>query len=283
VDAEAAALRLVRATELRVELPRRAGKAGGPAVIRGYDGRDAGGRAVHAVRVATARAVVMALGPLDTHDLDRRAPTELVPALLAEGGVAAFRSGTDLNGDGSVDVVTRNEAGVLSIWRIDELGSAAYPIAMEAPPARGIDVDGDARVDLVGELPVDRDDPIAPRLGDVATFDAGRYSNATPAARAWHARMARKLQPAPAPVPAPVPAPPASGSPATSPSASPAPPPPIPDDVRLRTAIERAWHAILAGHPPEDALRALGREPVPRSLRPAFDRHLRVIASLAPR
>src|SRR6185369_4447109 len=114
IDREAAALGLARGAEIRAELPRK----GGAAVIRGYDGVDAAGRAVHAVRVATPLGVVMAVGPLDIGDADRRAATELVPALVvgAEGG--AFRSGTDLNGDGMIDVVLKSESGALAIWHM---------------------------------------------------------------------------------------------------------------------------------------------------------------------
>jgi hypothetical protein len=250
VDREAAALRLSLGAEIRAELPR----GRGPAVIRGYDGHDAAGRPVHAVRVATSLGVVMALGPLDAGDLDRTAPTELVPAL--EG--VRFRSGTDLNGDGLVDVVVKNDAGTLSIWHVDAFGSAAYAIAMAAPPSRGIEIDGDPRLALAGALPVPPGDPIAPELGDVATFAAGGYTDATPAARAWHAR----LVPAPSPL-----------------LVVPLGPPR--DDVRLRAAVERAWHAVLAGQGAEIVLRALGREPVPAPLRAAFDRHARAVADAA--
>lgn len=246
VDTEAAALGLARATELRVELPRKAG----PAVIRGYDGRDAANRPVHAVRVATALGVVMAVGPLDAGDVDRRQATELVPA-LHKGG--AYRSGTELAGDGRLVVVLRNEAGTLAMWHVDALGSGAYAIEMETPPVRGIDVDGDGHVDLAGELPIPPDDPIAPRLTDVATFDGGRYSNASPAARAWHTELA--------------------AAPAIK----------APEEARLRAAIERAWHAVLGGAPAESALRELRRETVAQALRASFERHARSIAEMAAR
>lgn len=245
VDAEAASLGLSRAAEIRVELPSKAG----PAMIRGYDGHDAAGRPVHAVRVATPLGVVMALGPLDTGDLDRRQATELVSALHEAG---AYRSGTDLTGDGRLAVVLRNEAGALAIWHFDALGSSAYDVVMEAPPLRGLDVDGDGRVDLAGELPIAPDDPIAPRLADVATFDGARYSNASPAARAWHAGRA--------------------GAPILAKA---------PDEARLRVAVERAWHGILAGQPAEVVLQVLRRESVPPALRASYDRHMRVIAALA--
>jgi hypothetical protein len=257
VDTETAALRLHKTDELRVALPARASGAGREAVIRGYEGRDGAGRVVHAVRVATPRGIVLAAGPLDAGDLDRSQATELVPALaLADDGAGtAFRSGTDLNGDGSPDVVLRNDAGAISIWHIGELGSGAYPIRMAVPPLRGTDA-GDGRVGLWGRLPEPPGDPIAPRLTDVATFEAGAYANTTAAAQAFHAREAAR--------------------PAVK----------TPDAVRLRAAIERAWHTLLAGlagPPGEGALRELEREPVPGALRASFDAHVRVLGALGRR
>jgi hypothetical protein len=255
IDAETGALGLARSFELRVTLPRK----GGPAVIRGYEGQDVTGRTVHAVRVATPLGVVMAVGPLDAQELDRREATQIVPALVGGGPkgdeVGAFRSGTDLDGDGRLDVVLRNDAGQLAVWHFDALGSGATPIAMAAPPTRGVDVDGDGRVDLEGELPVAADDAIAPRFADVATFAEGRYSDTSPAARAWHVRRART---------------------ATAPAGA-------RDAARLRAALERAWHVSLAGEESvEKVLDALRKETVPPSLRATFDRYLRVIARLPP-
>jgi len=249
VDAETAALGLARSFELRVALPRQ----GGPAVIRGYDGRDPAGRAIHAVRVAAPLGVVMAVGPLDPGELDRTTPTELVPALIGDAERGAYRTGTDLNGDGRLDVALRSDAGVLAIWHFDALGSGAYEIAMAAPPTRGVDIDEDGRVDLEGDVPIAAGDPIAPRFRDVATFAGGRYSNATPAARAWHERRLAGVVV------------PAQGS----------------ADARLRAALERAWHTVLAGREPaENVLRDLRREAVPAARSAAFDRHLRTIAAL---
>ncbi len=244
--------------EIRAELPPRG--SGQTAVLRGYQGVDAAGRRVHAVRVATPRGVVLAVGPLDASDLDRRKATELVPALVvgAAGEGGAFRSGTDLNGDGTVDVVLRNDAGALSIWHIGELGSGLYAVRMATPPLRGIDVEastgeGSGRIDLWGQLPTDPADPIAPRLADVATFGGGAYSDDTAAARAWHGRESARIVTA-------------TG-----------------DASRLRAALERAWHAVLGGQAPEPVLQALRKETVPLSLRAAFDAHARTIAALAAR
>jgi hypothetical protein len=258
VDAETASLGLglVKTAEIRTELPKGSRRA---AVLRGYEGRDAAGRVVHAVRVATPRGVVLAVGPLDVGDLDRRRATELVPSLPTlstnEGGAAlAFLSGTDLNGDGSPDVVLRNDVGELAVWHLGELGSGPYAVSMVTPVLSGIDADGDGKIDLWGEIPVAPGDPPAPRLTDVATFADGAYSDVTPAARAWHAREA--AQPVPTQVG---------------------------DAVRLRAAIERAWHAILAGQPQESVLHDLRREPVPPALRAWFEPYPQRLATLAPR
>lgn len=253
VDAETTALELKRVYDIRVKLPR--GDA--DAVIRGYDGTDVAGRAVHAVRVATPLGVVMAVGPLDVGDIERREATELLPALIGgdAGKPGAFLTGNDLNGDGRLDVVLRSDSGAIAIWHFDGLGSGAYEIAMAIAPSRGADVDGDGRVDLIGERPTPASDPIAPRFADVATFHEGRYTNASPSGRAWHARRARA---------------------AVSPSGA-------KDDARLRAAIERAWHTILAGtETAENVLRDLRREPAPPALRASFERHVREVATLSP-
>jgi hypothetical protein len=283
IDAETAPQNLRLVTEIRVDLPRR----GGSAVLRGYEGDDTLGHPTHAVRVATGHGVVMALGPLDARDPLRDQAVELVPALVqAEGGDAptragagagagvgagtgtgAFRSGTDLNGDGALDVVIRSPRRRLEIWRIALLGANPYEIAMAVPPTHALEIDGDGLIDLQGAAPIDPEDPIAPNLTDVATFDGARYTNATPSALAFHARLAAPKPPSP-PVPsASASAPPPRGRPR--------------DEARLAGALERAWHAVLSGKPREEALKELAREPVPPTLRAAFDRHTRQIAALA--
>jgi hypothetical protein len=247
VDAETAAHHLTLTAEIRLSFPRNG--APRPAVLRGYEGLDPAGRPVHAIRVATELGVVMALGPLAPLDLDRRAPTELVQ----EAG--PLRSGLDMNGDGAIDVVARNEAGVLSVFHVDEIGSAEYPVKMAAPPTRGAGIDGHPV--LSGQLPLPEGDPIAPKLEAVAAFDQGRYTEEAAAAKSWHAERSAAIEAAP-------------------------PPPKDRDDLRLRAALERAWHGILGGGDPEAILRALGREPVPAALRASFDRHAQKVATLVP-
>jgi hypothetical protein len=273
IDAETAshALRLV--TEIRADLPR----GGGPALLRGYEGLDALGRQTRAVRVATGHGVVIALGPLDARDPLRDQAVELVPALMPaeeRDAAGAFRSGTDLNGDGALDVVIRSETGRLELFRIGLLGADMYKIEMMAPPTRAIHIEGDTRIGLFGEVALNPDDAIAPHFTDVATFDRDRYSNATPAARAFHARLAAPSAPSP-------PASSAPPAPSAPPRSPPPPAPPLRDEARLASALERAWHAVLSGKPKEEALKELAREPVPRALRDAFDRHSRRIAALS--
>ncbi len=257
VDAETASLGLKATDEIRAELPARGARTGSGEVLvlRGYVGRDAGGRAVHATRAVTARSIVLAVGPLDAGDVDRGHATELCPTVPPIEGASGlvFRSGVDLNGDGLLDVVLRNDAGELSIWHVGAIGSGAYPVISVAPPTRGADVDGDGRLDLWGELPTPPADPIAPRLTDVATFEAGAYSDTTAAARAWHAQAVKPL------------------------------PTKVTDTVRLRAALEHAWHALLSGQPSERASSDLAREPVPPALRASFERHQRAVAAIPPR
>jgi hypothetical protein len=258
VDAEAAHLGLTKGIELEAKLP----AARGIAVVRAYEGADAVGRRVTAVRAATSRGVVLALGPLDARELARAEATELVPSLLpADDGDArhgAFRSGTDLNGDELPDVIVRSEAGALEVWSLDVFGANRYPVELEAPPTSGADVDGDGRVDLLGAVPVPPFDPIAPSLDDVATADARGFSHGTEGARAWHAARAAELaRPADAP--------------AKAEATAGRPPKPPTDEARLRRAIERAWHRALAGEARDAALAELDRERVPAALRASFE------------
>lgn len=293
IDRETAQLGLSLVTEITARIP-----AEGPLVIRSYAGVDVAHRRVHAVRAASARGVVMAVGPLDPSDLDRTAATELVPALLAgdgdEGG--AWRSGTDLNGDGRPDVVLRSETGALEIWGVGAAGAGRYAITMEAPPTHAVDVDGDGRPELAGERAVAAGDPIQPVFDDVAFFEGTAYSDATEAAKALHLRRAAALEReerakattadahegdahahgdrARASEPHP------SSADAGAP---PPPPPPLAPELRLRRALELAWHAILGGRDRDKVLQALDLEPVPAHLRASFDRDRAVVARLTSR
>ena len=184
VDVETSAHRL----QLTREIPITLSHGGGPARIRGYEGADSLGRPVHAIRVATARAVVMAVGPLDAGETARGTATELVPALVVEDGGragSAFQSGTDLTGDGTIAVVARSESGELAIWRVTPLGASPYPVAIQGAATRGLDVDGDGRVDLASERARDRGDVILARLRDALSLAERRL--------ALHALQLRQL------------------------------------------------------------------------------------------
>lgn len=277
IDAETAHLGLRQTLEARGKLP----MGGGSVVVRAYEGTDALGRTTHAVRAATPMGIVMAVGPLDGADAWRGAATELLAALVEVEGEddvrrGAFQAATDLNGDGYPDVVLRSEAGVMEVWRLALMGAARYDLALEVPATRALDADGDGQIDFGGRSPVPQGDPIAPELDDVATFDDRGYSNATPGARAFHASRAAALAP-----------PGARGGPAaakggTSKESDP-PAPPLTDTERLRRALGRAWHSILAGEPRSEALKRLDAEPVPAPLRSSFDRHRRRIERLGQR
>jgi hypothetical protein len=253
VETEAGALGLVMSVELRANLPR----GGGAVVVRGYEGTDVVGRKRHAVRVATTRGVVLAVGP----DEARERATELVPALVqgATGrpGDGAFRSLTDLNGDNTLDVVLKSRTGALEVHRVTPNGSSQYDVDMSLPPMDTTDANADGRIDLVGRAPVDAADPIKPALVEVATFEAGRYSAASKAAKEFHARKARAAARAP------------EGEAKED------------DATRLRRALEHAWHAILSGDPRDPTLEDLRKLPVPAPLRASFDAHVARLRSVA--
>ncbi|MGK4003096.1 VCBS repeat-containing protein [Sorangium sp. So ce1036] len=292
IDLEVAELGLSLDVELRGALPRGRGEV----VVRGYSGTDALGRRTSAVRVATPRGVVMAAGPLEGARADRRQATQLVPSLLpgseadpAHDELGVFRSGTDLNRDDAPDVVLRNEAGELEIWAVHPLGAARYAVEIATPPRFALDVDRDGLLELAGRVRVPERDPIGPDLLDVASFEGGRYTHRGDAARAFHAARAGEAAgpgkpPARSKDDGKPPAPPKDdGRPPAPPKDDGRPPAPPEDDAtRLRRALERAWHARLAGRPAEDTLAALDREQVPPALREAFAAHRARVAGVAP-
>ncbi|WP_441292273.1 FG-GAP repeat domain-containing protein [Sorangium sp. KYC3313] len=264
IDVEAAELGLKLEVELRGALRR-----GGEVVVRGYSGTDALGRRTSAVRVATPHGVVIAAGPLDSGRADRRQATQLIPSLLpghepeATEQLGVFRSGTDLNRDGAPDVVLRNEEGELEIWAVQPLGAARYAVELAAPPRFTLDVDQDGILELAGRIPLDEGDPIAPDLLDVAGFEGDRYTHRGSVARAFHVKRAE-------------------GPGAEKAGHGERQGPPEDDAARLRGALERAWHAVLAGRPAAETLATLDREPVTPALRGAFSAHrARVAGAIA--
>jgi hypothetical protein len=252
IDAETGALGLRRTSEIRATLPR----GGGAVVVRGYEGADILGRKIFAVRAATVHGVVLAVGPRDAGDH----ATELMPALVpgASGGYedGAFRALTDLNGDGTLDVVLRGRTGALEVHRIFPTGSAQYEVEMTLVPTEVADVDEDGHIDLVGRVATAEDDPIRPAFLEVATFEAGRYRARSEAAIAFHARRADAPLQAKDEV--------------------------VDDVTRVRRALEQAWHAIRAGRAPTTTIEALQKLSVPASLRASFDTHVARIRSAAP-
>jgi len=244
IDAETKPLGLRMSAEIRAELPR----GGGAVIARAYEGVDLVGERTSATRVATSRGVVLAVGPSDAG----AHATELLPALVpGETGRpedGAFRSLTDLNDDGMLDVVLRGRSGALEVHRVFATGSARYETDMSLVPKEVADVDGDGRIDLVGRVPVAEDDPIRPSFIEVATFERGAYRASSAAAITFHASRA-------------------DAPPQRSES-------PVGDASRLRRALERAWHALHAGRDRASTLEALTKEPVPASLRASFDKHV---------
>ena len=253
IDAETKALGLTMTSELRAKLP----SGGGAVVVRGYEGSDVLGRKTFAVRVATTQGVVLAVGPRDAEEH----ATELVPSLVpgASGGYVdgAFRALTDLNGDGTIDVVLRGRGGALEVHRIFPTGSAQYEVEMTLAPTGVVDVDEDGHIDLVGRVAVPVDDPIRPAFFEVATFEAGRYRARSAAALAFHARRA--------------------DAPPRTPRDE-----PVDEVTRVRVALEQAWHALRAGRARDATLDALQKQPVPGSLRASFDAHVARIRSALP-
>ena len=216
--------------------------SGQPFVALGFVGVDAAGRPVHAARVVTPAAIVLALGPARALGEGPPRPDELLASLLPGG---AYPSGSDLSGDGAPDVVLRAADGSLAIHRIDMSGSAPYPITLRFPPTDARDVNEDGRPDLTGHPPLPDDDPLRPALLDVAIADRVTFRNDHPDALAFHQALATRP-------------PPASDTPPAT---------------QLRAALETAFHAVLAGAPPADALAPadrLVRRPLPADLVASF-------------
>jgi len=178
IDEEAAANGYTLRVEQRGTLPDR-----DEVVIRAYETVDPFGRVAHLVRVATPVGIVLALGPPDPKLVIPPA-TELVPSLV-QGG---WFSGSDLNGDGAPEVVVRDGAGTLSVFRIDRYGATPLRIELRWPATFATDVNGDGRPDFAATYRLEDDDPIAPKILDVAIYEDGRYTNEGEEARAWHAR-----------------------------------------------------------------------------------------------
>jgi hypothetical protein len=176
-----------------VETTRVQGKlAGGDSFVAlGYQGRALSGEVVHATRVVTPFAVVLAEGP----ETDASRPTELVPFVFEK----AYPSGLDLTGDGVADVVLRAGDGRLAVYRVDGASATPYPLRIASPPNAGRDENGDGRFDLVSTTPVPPGDAIGPRLVDVAINDGESFRDDHPDALAFHGRQRKPVEQASAP------------------------------------------------------------------------------------
>lgn len=255
IEDEAARLGLVE--DGRVEA--KDARSGDPLVAVSLVGRDAIGRAVHAVRVASPWGVVLARGPLDLRDVRRREATVLRrepedPLDLAIGDPLPTSPLADLLGDGAAHVVLRGERGQLEVWKVTSRASTQVAVVMDVEPTAARDVDGDGRFDLVGRVPPRDGDPIAPAFIDVATWTGASLTHRSPVARSWHAAQRDRAR--------------ARRAAATA------------DVARLREALQAAWHAVLAGDDQARALEALDRERPSPALRDAWADHGRRIARI---
>ncbi len=249
VDAEARALGLQTASRVEGALP-----GGEPIVALGLVGRDLSGRVVHAVRVVTPAAIVLALGPTELGDPRRAAaPVELVESVLPGGG---FPSCRDLTGDGTPDVVARAPDGALAVYSATRLGATRMPVACAFSPTTATDANADGRMDLVCRPPRDEGDPLAPELLDVAIGVGVAFDHDHPDAVAFHRdRVERR---------------------AAAPDAAP--------DAQLRALLEVAFARVRAGEQPEEIVADLDRRAarwlVP-GWREAWMRHRRAIVERA--
>lgn len=198
--------------------------SGKPFLALGFSGLDPAGRPVHAARVVTPASVVLALGPPRLAGQASALPCELLPSLLPSG---AYPSGVDLSGDRAPDVALRAEDGSLHVYRVDLRGASPYPVSLRAPPTSAVDANEDGRPDLTGAPPIPDGDSIRPDLADVAIADGTSFRNDHPSAVAFHKKLAAEVTPAPADAPLP---------------------------LKLRRALERAFHESCAGAPLTQAL-----------------------------
>jgi hypothetical protein len=157
-----------------------------------------------------------------------------------------FYSMMDVTGDGTPDLMARDDDGRLAIFSLKPRGAVRIEVELEVAPREGADVDGDGHLDLLGRVRVDDDDPIKPDFVDVATWSGAKLSNKTDAAKAFHARER---------------------------DARPVPEEPMEPAPKLKRALERAWHAVLAGGDRDKVMKALDEEKPAPKLAGAFAVH----------
>ncbi len=257
IEVEASRLGLSEAFRVTVTDPR----GGDPLVAIALEGRDDVGRKVTATRVASPWGVVLARGPLDLRDVKRATATELLRVVALEGedeatpgGAVGFGAFSDLTRDQVPDLVLRSEEGRLEIWSMTARAGTQIEVRIEAAPTRFVDVDGDGGLDLASRVSIN-DDALAPDLVDVATWAGDGFSNATRAARAFHARHRDWSRTAEV----------------TAKTA----------DERARRALEVAWHATLAGGDAAQELAILARKRPEGPAGESFDVYLRRIGRIA--
>ncbi len=222
----------IRADAMTVDVQRE-GKLpdGSPFVLFGLSKVDSLGRRRHAVRVVTAQAVVLAVGPGEDMDVWASGRTRLVVSLVEGGG---WQSGTDLNHDGLVDVVVGAMDGTYEVWAVHARGASPYPMRGLVAPTTAIDIDDDGLPDPAGTIRIAGVDPIEPRLTEVLVFAGGVYTAEHPKVRAWHERRAGEVTAATID---------ADGGVVVR---------PVVED--LRRALESAWHRLRAGQQPAHVL-----------------------------
>jgi hypothetical protein len=221
---------------------------GTPYVARSFIGTGQLGRTLHAIRVATPSGVILALGPIATSDNLRREPCELVVSVSGpppDGG-GPFMSMMDFLGTGFPSVIVKDEDGRLAIFTLNPHGAVKVETDFEVVPTEVSDIDSDGHLDLRGHVKMDDDDPIHPDFVDVATFDGRRFSNKTQPARAFHSMLRDERNDDP---------------------------PSTDATVRARRALERAWHAALAGDDAKKTLEKLDQEKPAKALASAFAFH----------
>ena len=183
---------------------------GGRYWVARYRGEDRLGRATHAVRVASPRGVVLALGPAD--ELAPSSALGEAPLTLPDGRNLP----ADLDGDGALELPVQARDGSLTLFRLAPDGAYEVPIRARTP-ARALVVTAGGVALCSPHVP-----PAGPRLCDLALPEGGAFSAFGPNARRAHRALAELL------------------------AAAPRGETPEQRDERL---LERAFHRLRAGEP----------------------------------
>ena len=160
--------------------------SGEPYRIRGYEGADSLGNRRGAVRVATRYGIIMAIGPVSSHEAMQGKSVELLAEVTQTAGSRQWRSGQDVNADGLVDVMLRRDGRRLELWAIHEQGATPYRVETDVAMVAMMDVDGDGVGELMGELLLGFAAPQHTNLVKLMGFSSGRYIADTPAVKDWY-------------------------------------------------------------------------------------------------